>query len=704
MSGACEFKNSPEESKHSEGKNDKLIDIARLISIFMVLVFVAWLNMIPNSLFSNSIILVTVIICGYPVFKESFSALKKGRINMELSMVIAIIASLFMLQFLPAIAITFFALLSEFIEELIVKRGRKNIKLLYKNAPKTAIVKKDKTHINNLSDTSTLATAAAINDTYKVPVSDVKIGDTVIVREGDVVPVDGKILYGSSTIDQSMITGESMPIEKKADDFVYAGTINLTDKLEIKCEKTSEDSTYSKIIHLVEESEASKAPIQKLSDKMATRLVQFAIGLSALTYIITQDLMATLSVIVVAGACGLAVGTPIALLASNSTLAKKGIIVKGGIQIENIRNSGIIIFDKTGTLTIGKPIVKEIISFYKTIEPRKILEYALIVEKDINHPLAKAIIQKASEENIRIDMNMLDSNHVQPSYDGSYEEKNKIKIGRGISMIYNGHRITVGNQKFVEEQLQIVYNKKSISTTPKKLWYSYNNFSDSYATNQQQVINIDDANWNLFSSTTVFVAIDSEIIGAILLEDKLRKESKNAIRQIESMGINTIMLTGDNEMIAEKIAKEVGIKKYYANLLPQDKVSKIKEIMYEQKKEDKQRTVLMVGDGINDAPALAEADVGIAMGKTGTDIAIETADVVLMTEDLTKIPYLIKSSKRTVFTIQQNFFGTLLVDGIGFILAFGGFLNPLLAVIIHVGSELAFILNSSRLLGDTNLK
>lgn len=704
MSGACEFKNSPEESKHSEGKNDKLIDIARLISIFMVLVFVAWLNMIPNSLFSNSIILVTVIICGYPVFKESFSALKKGRINMELSMVIAIIASLFMLQFLPAIAITFFALLSEFIEELILKRGRKNIKLLYKNAPKTAIVKKDKTHINNLSDTSTLATAAAINDTYKVPVSDVKIGDTVIVREGDVVPVDGKILYGSSTIDQSMITGESMPIEKKADDFVYAGTINLTDKLEIKCEKTSEDSTYSKIIHLVEESEASKAPIQKLSDKMATRLVQFAIGLSALTYIITQDLMATLSVIVVAGACGLAVGTPIALLASNSTLAKKGIIVKGGIQIENIRNSGIIIFDKTGTLTIGKPIVKEIISFYKTIEPRKILEYASIVEKDINHPLAKAIIQKASEENIRIDMNMLDSNHVQPSYDGSYEEKNKIKIGKGVSMIYNGHRITVGNQKFVDEQLQIVYNKKSISTTPKKLWYSYNNFSDSYATNQQQVINIDDANWNLFSSTTVFVAIDSEIIGAILLEDKLRKESKNAIRQIESMGINTIMLTGDNEMIAEKIAKEVGIKKYYANLLPQDKVSKIKEIMYEQKKEDKQRTVLMVGDGINDAPALAEADVGIAMGKTGTDIAIETADVVLMTEDLTKIPYLIKSSKRTVFTIQQNFFGTLLVDGIGFILAFGGFLNPLLAVIIHVGSELAFILNSSRLLGDTNLK
>lgn len=698
MSSACELDTPSKGSENSEESRDKLIDIIRLISVVTVLIFVVWLNLIPSTLFSKSIILVTVIICGYPVFKESFNALKKGHINMELSMVIAILASLFLLQLLPAIVITFFALLSEFIEELIVKRGRKNIELLYKNAPKTAIVKKDKTHKDNFRDSSDSITST---DTYEVPVNEVKIGDIVIVREGDTIPIDGKILYGTSTIDQSTITGESIPSEKKVEDFVYAGTINLTDKLEIKCEKTSEDSTYSKIIHLVEESEASKAPIQKLSDKMATRLVQFAIGLSALTYIITQDLMSTLSVIVVAGACGLAVGTPIALLASNSTLAKKGIIVKGGIQIENIRNSGTVIFDKTGTLTIGKPIVKEIISFYKTIEPRKILEYASIVEKDINHPLAKAIMQKASEENVLIDSDRMDPGHIQPGYDDLYEGRNKIKIGKGVSVINNGHRITVGNQKFIEEQLQIIYNK-SISMNSKKLSCSVNNFSDPYIINSQQVINIDQDDWSQFSSTTVFVAVDSEIIGAILLEDKLRKESKDAIKQIESMGINTIMLTGDNEIVAEKIAKEVGIRQYYANLLPQDKVSKIKEIINEQKKDKKHRTVIMVGDGINDAPPLAEADVGIAMGKTGTDIAIETADVVLMTEDLTKIPYLIKSSRRTLFTIQQNFVGTLIVDGIGFILAFGGLLNPLLAVIIHVGSELAFIINSSRLLGDPN--
>lgn len=232
----------------------------------------------------------------------------------------------------------------------------------------------------------------------------------------------------------------------------------------------------------------------------------------------------------------------------------------------------------------------------------------------------------------------------------------------------------------------------------------HNTRHDSQSQIQQKLFDLSGKSTPLLASTTVFVAIDSEIVGAILLEDKLRKESKDAIARIRSMGLQTIMLTGDNEVIAEKVAKEVGVDKYYANLLPENKVSKIKEIVEIQKKVQKKRysTVIMVGDGINDAPALAEADVGIAMGKTGTDVAIETADVVLMTEDLTKIPYLIRSSKRTVFTIQQNFFGTLLIDGIGFILAFIGLLNPLLAVVIHVGSELVFVLNSSRLLRDTS--
>lgn len=703
MSGACEY--IPQKHKHEideeeKGEESKSSDIIRLVTMATILISIAWLKIIPSEWLSDVVVLIAVVVGGYPIFKESFLALKKGRINMELSMVIAIIASLLLLQILPAIAITFFALLSEFIEEFIVEKGRKNIEILYRNAPKKAIIKenritKDREQNENSSNNNVLL----LNQlTKEVPVDQVKIGDIVVVREGDIIPIDGQILVGISTIDQSTITGESIPVEKNAGDSVFAGTINLTNKLEIMCKKISTDTTYAKIIHLVEESEASKAPIQKLSDKLATRLIQFAIGLSVITFIATQNLVSTLSVIVVAGACGLAVGTPIALLASNSKLAKKGIIVKGGIQIENIKNAGTIVFDKTGTLTEGSPKVTKIVSFYKVIEPKKILEYAALAERYVNHPLAKAIVEKAIEE--KIDIKNIISNDNSDKYpndnlDNHDRYKSNVCVGRGVSAFYNGHRISVGNSKFIEEQFRLIYNNKVENLSQIIDLNIPNRYDDG-----------DDNDTLLLASTTVLVALDQEIIGVILLEDKLRSKAKEAISEIRSMGLQIIMLTGDNEKIAKRIANEVDIDKYYANLLPEDKVMIIKEIVNEKIVNEKQDpvkkrnrpTVIMVGDGINDAPALAEADVGIAMGKTGTDVAIETADVILMTEDLTKIPHLIKSSRRTLFTIQQNFFGTLFIDGLGFILAFAGFLNPLLAAIIHVSSELVFIVNSARLI------
>jgi P-type Cu+ transporter len=268
---------------------------------------------------ANIVTVTAVIVGGYPLYRESFSALRRGRVNMELSMVIAIIASLILSQFLPAIAIAFFALLSEFIEGLIVQKGRKNIQLIYNRTPKKAVVRiKNKEVVNE----------SFLKEHQEIPVSKVKVDDIVLIREGDIIPVDGHIIRGMSTVDQSSITGESIPVEKSVNDTVYAGTINLSHQLEVKCDKLSTDTTFAKIIHLVEEAEASKAPIQKLSDKLATRLIQFAIGLSILTFIVTQNIVSALSVIVVAGACGLAVGTPIALLAANSKLAKRGIIVK----------------------------------------------------------------------------------------------------------------------------------------------------------------------------------------------------------------------------------------------------------------------------------------------------------------------------------------------------------------------------------------
>ena len=530
--------------------------------------------------------------------------------------------------------------------------------------------------------------------------------------------MDGHVIKGESTVNQASITGESSPIEKDVGDTVLAGTTNLTQPMEIQCDKLSTDTTFARIIHLVEEAEASKAPIQKLSDKLATRLIQFAIGLSVLTFIVTHNIVSTLSVIVVAGACGLAVGTPIALLATNGRLSRRGVIVKGGLQIENLSNTGTIVFDKTGTLTVGKPSVSEVVSFDSTIEPIKILEYASIAEKNVNHPIAKAIVTKAYEIERKAKFGDDSSNNSTTIFDrtdtiSNSNEESMVKIGRGVAISYKGRRIAVGNMKFMEEETKSFSSnigKGGSLNSEQGFSLLLNNNHHRYLTNTSssgETFAMQEIRPLVFmlSFTTVFVSLDRQIIGAVLLEDKLRPEAIEAIAKIKAMNIHVVMLTGDNERIANKVAKESGIEEYHANLLPEDKVSIIEEIVKGQKRGEKHwkkrgAAVVMVGDGINDAPALAKADVGIAMGKTGTDVAVETADVVLMTEDLAKISYLLKSSRQSLFVIKQNFFGTIFVDGLGFVLAFVGIINPLLAAIIHVSSELIFMTNSARLIID----
>ena len=698
MSGACKFNPKQLNGNKIEETENKKLEIIRLAGMTTLIVVIAWMHILQPEWVENIVVVIAVFVGGYPIFKESLVALRKGRVNMELSMAIAIVASLALYQFLPAIVITFFALLSEFVEGFIVKKGRQNIQLLYDLAPRKAIIR-TKNNMQNGDETNLKTT------TQEVLVDDVRVGDIVIVREGDLIPVDGHILRGTSTVNQSGITGESAPIEKNVDDSVFAGTTNLTHQIEIKCDKLSTDTAFAKIIHLVEEAEASKAPIQKLSDKLATRLIQFAIGLSVLTFIVTHNVVSTLSVIVVAGACGLAVGTPIALLATNGKLSKRGIIVKGGLQIENLSSAGTIVFDKTGTLTSGNPAVSEVVSFDPRIDPLGMLEYAAIAEKNVNHPLAKAIVAKAQEK--RIEVKMENSNNQSRIFRsrGDANDENTVKVGRGVAVVHNDRGIAVGNMKFLEDEMKLTSSNPGdtsdgFSLLLNKKHYQY--LTDAHLIGQtlQEFSPAD----MLFSSTTTFVSLDRQIIGAVLFEDKLRQETKEAIVKIKAMNIHVVMLTGDNERTARKIACEAGIEEYHADLLPEDKVSIIEEIVAKQKKEGerkKKQAVIMVGDGINDAPALAKADVGIAVG-SGTDVAIETADVVLMTEDLTKIPYLLKTSRQSLFAIKENFFGTLFVDGLGFILAFVGLINPLLAAIIHVSSELVFMTNSARLIIDNN--
>ncbi len=708
MSGACEFKpaefKKKDEKLKAEAREDnKRVDVARLAGLGIVAIFFAWLHLLQPVWLSNIVALVAVSIGGYQIFAESITALKKGRVNMELSMVIAIIASLVLSQFFAGIVITFFAVLSEFVEGFIISRGRGNIQLLYDKAPRKALVKTENSDV-----------------VQEVEIDKVTIGNIVVVREGDIIPVDGEIINGSSIVDQSSITGESTPVEKVKGDLVFAGTVNQSQQLEVRCEKLSKDTTFAKIIHLIEEAEASKAPVQKLSDKLAARLIQFAIGLSVITYIATQNVISALSVIVVAGACGVAVGTPIALLATNGKLSRQGIIVKGGLQLERLKNAGTLIVDKTGTLTYGKPAVSQVVSFAPaSFTPRQVLEYAAIAESNVNHPLAKAIVLKAHLEGIKV------SSQAGSLSDLSLDNASEVSIGRGVvKMTPNGKKIVVGNANFIKENFG--------HTTSSSLLLNYlndknrdgekrNNYqllvhkekednkenNDSNIATPLTAINLDNSGnfentLQDFSSTLSLVSVDNQVIGAILFEDQIRPEAKEAISKIRGMGIEVIMLTGDSEKIARRISEQLGIDKYYASLLPQDKVSKIEEILQQQDGTKKRKTVIMVGDGINDAPALAKADVGIAMGKTGTDVAIETADIILMTEELTKIPYLIKASRQALSAIQQNFFGTVCVDGFGFVLAFIGSINPIIAAFIHISSELVFMINSARLIMDIN--
>jgi heavy metal translocating P-type ATPase len=586
-----------------------------------------WRQFLPIDV----IAIAATLIGGYPVYKETFQALRHGHINMEVSMAVAIFASLFLRQFTVSVVITFFVLLSEYIETYAVDKGRQTIVLLEKSAPRSALVRR--------------AGAEA-----EVAASSLVPNDIVIVRDGERVPVDGMIVVGSAFLNQSTITGESARVEKSAGDRVYAGSVNESGLIEVRAEKVGTETVFGKIIKLVEDAENRKAPIQKLSDRLASWLVEFAIGFAVITFLVTRDVTSTLSVVVVAGACGVAAGTPLAIVAIMGKAAKKGTIVKGGAYIEEMSRVDTVVIDKTGTLTFGEPVVTDIIGFDGCSEQR-VLEYAAIAERYSNHPLARAIIVKAAEAGIKLSEGI-------PSASSSYI------AGKGIVCQYNGGQIIIGNDALmIEKGVQFPQSSEEKSLSE-----------------------------GLFrGKSTVLVAYRDKICGAIAIADRIRGESRRAIQDLRKMGIHTVMLTGDNRTVAQEVGREIGIDEVYAELLPEDKVSIVEKLVAEGHK------VAMVGDGINDAPALARANVGIGMG-SGTDVAIEEADIVLMTNDLQKIADMVKLSRQAYRTIMVNFYGTVAVDGIGVTLAFLGLLNPLLAAGIHVTSELIFILNSARLI------
>jgi Cd2+/Zn2+-exporting ATPase/Cu+-exporting ATPase len=563
-----------------------------------------------------------LLVGGWPIFKEALENLVAKRMTMELSMSIAIVAAAAISEFFTALVITLFVLIAEVLEGMTVSRGRRAIRDLLDFLPRAVSVRR----------------GGAVSE---VDTDALTVGDAVLVNPGGRIPVDGTVVAGHSFVDQARITGESMPLEKMAGASVFAGSINQSGALEIHAERIGRDTSYGKIIEAVEQAERSRAPVQRLADRLAGYLVYFALGAAALTYVLTRDIRSTISVVIVAGACGIAAGTPLAILGAIGRAARAGAIIKGGLFLEQLGQVNTVVLDKTGTLTFGQPEVRTLLPV-EGADAMRLLDTAASAELRSEHPLGKTIVAHARALGRTLN---------EP-------ERFGYTPGRGIDALLQGELVLIGNQALMRDHGIAV---------PVDLLAGHPEASE------------------------VFVARDGKSLGAIVIADTVRPEAAYAIKAIHSMGIRTILLTGDAQAVAELIARELGISEVAADLLPEEKRVRVKALVAAG------RIVAMVGDGINDAPALIEAQVGVAMG-SGTDVARESADVVLLGNDLLKFAETLGIARRTRRIIWANFLGTIGVDAVGIGLAAFGLLNPLFAAFIHVASELTFILNSARLL------
>jgi heavy metal translocating P-type ATPase len=608
-----------EHDQHDHEHSFEIVEVLRVVFV-AVAAAVVWFHLWEPFHRVSVIGLAATLIGGYPIFKEAFENITERRMTMELSMTIALVSALAIGEFFTALVITAFVLAAEILEGLTVGRGRGAIQDMLDFLPQTASVLRDEEVVE--VDTNTI-----------VP------GEIVLIRPGSRIPVDGQVVSGHSFVEQAAITGEPMPSEKTAGSEVYAGTINQAGTLQVRADRLGKETTFGKIIEAVENAEHSRAPIQKTADRLAGYLVYFALGAAVLTFLITHNIRSTISVIIVAGACGIAAGTPLAILGAIGRAARHGSIIKGGIYLEALGQLDTVFLDKTGTLTFGLPLVT-MISTAQGISERTLLEAAASAERGSEHPLGRAIVRFAEQQNIAA---------IEP-------EHFEYWLGRGVLALVRGEQTVVGNRALFEE-LGIALPQQARSP----------------------------------DGTEILVARGGRYYGSVLVTDQLRPSAISAVKSLQEMNIKVVLLTGDTRRAAEAVADHLGITQVYPELLPQQKAGFVAQQVR------KGRTVAMLGDGINDAPALSEATVGVAMG-AGTDVARESADVVLIGNDLSKFVETVRVARNCRRIILENFYGTLIVDTIGIGLAAAGLLNPLLATFIHVASELTFILNSTRLL------
>ena len=478
-----------------------------------------------------------------------------------------------------------------------------------------------------------------------IPVDEIKIGDTLRILPGESVPVDGEIITGTSSLDQSIMTGESLPIDKEVGDEVFCGTINLYGAIDIKATSIGENSSLQKLIDLVKAADEKQAPTQRIADKWATWLVPVALGIAIVAWLVTGNIERGVTVLVVFCPCALILATPTAIMAAIGQATKYGVLIKSGEALETLGGLNTLVFDKTGTLTYGNLEVSDVISFKDDLPSEDLLKIVASCEKLSEHPLAKAIVKNAKEAQIDIEK----------------PQDFKMYPGKGVTCTNSYGKIYAGNSKFLSEHNIDI----DVDCQLDKLRHE--------------------------GKASIIVALNDEVIGLIGLSDVIREDSKDMIERLHELGTEIILLTGDNSETANYFARQVRIGKVFGNLLPEEKLSWIEKLKSEGKK------VCMIGDGVNDAPALKTADVSVAMGSVGSDVAIEAADIALLGDDIGKIPYLKKLSNSTLFTIKANIVMSMAINAAAIICSVLGLLNPVTGAIVHNAGSCLVVLNAALL-------
>lgn len=611
-----------------------LDDFNRRVGALLILVFGVVLFMVIagellglfdvlNTRIPFPIGLALVIIGGWPVFKNVAQAAYHRQITSHTLMTVGVIAALVIGEWVTAAIVVTFMRVGDYVERFTTERARRALKELSALAPQTARVQR-------------------AGEEMEIPVQEVKAGETVIVRPGEKIPVDGVVTAGRATVDQSAITGESMPVEMEVGSEVYAAAMTTLGSLRIKTRRTGSETTFGRVVKMVEEAEAHRGDMQRYADQFSALYLPVVGFIAAVTFFLSRDPLSTAAVLVVACSCSFALATPVAMLASIGRSAKHGLLIKGGKYFESLARADVLLIDKTGTVTLGQPRVTDVVSFPVEMSEMDVLALAAAVERDSEHPLAEAVRRAALEEGLFL---------TEP-------QRFESVPGLGVRARIDGKIVAVGSRRFVQTEER--------ATDARKL--------------------------EAQGKTLLYLTREGELLGIIAAADTLRSEIPTALAELETLGIKQIeLLTGDNQQTASAIADELGIA-FRAELLPEDKINVVKSYQAES------RTVVMIGDGVNDAPALAQADIGIAMGAAGTDIALEAAHVSLMREDWKLIPEGIRTARRTMRVVKMNLGFTALYNVIGLSLAALGYLPPALAAAAQSLPDLGIMANSARLM------